>query len=62
MPFGIINGPSTFSRAIYLAMQDFIGDFVATYIDDTTVYSDNVENHLHQLRQVFSRLRQVKMN
>lgn len=43
-------------------MQDFIGDFVATYIDDITVYSDNVENHLHQLWQVFSRLRQVKMN
>lgn len=61
MPFGIVNGPSTFSRAIYLALHKFIGDFVTTYIDDITVYSEDTEAHLVHLRQVFKRLRQVQM-
>jgi hypothetical protein len=61
MPFGIINGPSTFSRAIYLAIQRFIGQFVATYVDDITIYSEGQEVHLDHLRQVFARLREVNM-
>lgn len=37
MPFGIVNGPSTFARAIYWAMEPFLGDFLSTYIDDITI-------------------------
>jgi hypothetical protein len=61
MPFGITNGSSAFSRAIYLALNEFVGDFVSTYIDDITVYSKNVEEHLVHLRRVFERLREVNM-
>lgn len=61
MPFGIINGPSNFSRAIYLAMQRFVGYFVAIYIDDITAYSEDQEVHLNHLRQVFAHLMEVNM-
>jgi hypothetical protein len=39
MPFGIQNGPSTFCRAIYLALQDMLDSSVVAYIDDIVVHS-----------------------
>ena len=32
MPFGIVNGPAGFSRAIFLAMQEFIDDLLISMI------------------------------
>jgi hypothetical protein len=61
MPFGIKNETSTFSRAIYLALNESVGDFVSTYIDDITVYSEEMHSHLTHLRKVFERMRQVQM-
>ena len=61
MPFGIVNGPSTFARAIYLAMQEFLGEFVSTYIDDITIYSKTFEEHLIHVEKVLHRLREVNM-
>ena len=61
MPFGITNGPSTFARAIYLAMQEFLSQFVSTYIDDITIYSKSFEKHLEHLEKVLNRLRDVRM-
>lgn len=61
MPFGIVNGPSCFSLAIYLAMHDFIDSFVTTYIDDITVYSKSFEEHLSHIRRVLTRIREVNM-
>ncbi|KAG1036469.1 hypothetical protein G6F43_013045 [Rhizopus delemar] len=61
LPFGVVNGPACFSRAIYLAMQNYIGSFVSTYIDDITVYSKTFEEHLVHLEKVLIRLREVNM-
>lgn len=61
LPFGVVNGPACFSRAIYLAMQEFLGSFVSTYIDDITVYSKAFEDHLVHLERVLQRLREVNM-
>lgn len=61
MPFGIVNGPATFSRAIYLAMQGYLNQFVTTYIDDITVYSPNLEEHIKHLELVLQRIREVNM-
>ncbi|KAG0913975.1 hypothetical protein G6F57_011256 [Rhizopus arrhizus] len=61
MPFGIVNGPATFSRAIYLAMQGYLNEFVSTYIDDITVYSHELEEHFEHLSLVMQRLREVNM-
>lgn len=61
MPFGIVNGPVTFSRAIYMAFQGYLDGFVSTYIDDITVYSQDWESHLVHLKKVLQRLREVQM-
>ncbi|KAG0736676.1 hypothetical protein G6F23_010807 [Rhizopus arrhizus] len=61
MPFGIVNGPATFSRAIYLAMQGFLNEFVSTYIDDITVFSASFEDHLSHLEKVLQRFQEVSM-
>ncbi|EIE75605.1 hypothetical protein G6F46_013041 [Rhizopus delemar] len=61
LPFGVVNGPACFSRAIYLAMQNYIGSFASTYIDDITVYSKTFEEHLVHLEKVLIRLREVNM-
>lgn len=61
MPFGVKNGPACFSRAIYLAMQEFLGVCVTTYIDDATVYSRSFEEHLVHLEKVLQRFREVNM-
>ncbi|KAG1145640.1 hypothetical protein G6F37_012113 [Rhizopus arrhizus] len=61
MPFGIVNGPATFSRAIYLAMQSFLNEFVSTYIDDITVFSASFEDHLSHLEKVLQRFQEVSM-
>ncbi|KAG1043777.1 hypothetical protein G6F43_011580 [Rhizopus delemar] len=61
LPFGVVNGPACFSRAIYLAMQEFLGSFVSTYIDDITVYSKSFEDHLVHLERVLQRSREVSM-
>ena len=44
MPFGVRNVPSTFSRAIHLALRDF--NLCTTYIDDNQVYSNTYQDHL----------------
>lgn len=43
MPFGIKNGPTAFARAIFMAMERFIPESMATYIDDLTVSSGSFE-------------------
>lgn len=61
LPFGVVNGPSTFSRAIYMAMQGFLHDFVSTYIDDITIYSQDWDTHLTHIEAVLKRLKEVCM-
>lgn len=61
LPFGVVNGPACFSRAIYLAMQEYLGSFVSTYIDDITVYSKGFKDHLVHIEKVLLRLREVNM-
>ncbi|KAG1135472.1 hypothetical protein G6F38_012775 [Rhizopus arrhizus] len=56
MPFGIVNDPATFSRAIYLAMQRYLNEFASTYIDDITVFSASFEDHVSHFEKVLQRL------
>ena len=62
LPFGVKNGTRGFSRI----MSNILGDlkFVEIYLDDITVHSKNIRQHLIDLRKVFKRLRKfgVKLN
>ena len=53
MPFGLVNAPSTFQRAMSFALRG-CEEFTAVYIDDVLIFSKNREEHLCHLRQVFT--------
>ena len=45
MPFGLVNAPSTFQRAMSYALRG-CEDFTAVYIDDVLIFSETPEDHL----------------
>ena len=57
MPFGLVNAPATFQRAMSFALRDCAG-FAIVYIDDILVYSKNRQQHLEHLGKVFQCLQQ----
>ena len=52
MPFGVCNGLATFQRLMLHALRGF-GEFCNVYIDDMTVFSSSVDEHLEHLCRVF---------
>ena len=46
MPFGLINVGATFQREMDIAFWGLIGHSVVFYLDDVTVFSKNIENHV----------------
>lgn len=57
-PFGLKNGPSLFQRTIHNLFADLIktGE-VIHFLDDILVPSENIQDHLKTLAEVFRRLR-----
>ena len=55
MPFGLVNAPSTFQRAMSFALRG-CENFTAIYIDDVLIFSRTEEEHLEHLSQVFQKL------
>ncbi|KAK4386124.1 Transposon Tf2-12 polyprotein [Sesamum angolense] len=64
MPFGLKNADATYQRAMQKIFDDMLHKNVECYVDDLVVKSKKRENHFHDLRKVFKRLRryQLKMN
>ena len=52
MPFGVKNGPATYSRLIETAVQKLPPGFTLSYLDDLIIYSPDYASHLQHLRQV----------
>ena len=59
LPFGLSNGPAVFSAVMRNIFGDL--DFVKVYIDDITIHSKNLEQHLLHLEIVFKRLNEMKI-
>ena len=61
MPFGLCNVPATFQWL----MQNCLGKlnliYCLIYLDDLIIFSQTVEEHLHQLRVVFQWLREYNL-
>ena len=53
MPFGLVNAPATFQRAMSFALRG-CEDCAIVYIDDILIYSDSREDHLCHLDRVFA--------
>ena len=57
MPFGLVNAPSTFQRAMSVALRG-CEEFSVVYIDDILVFSETREQHLLHLKRVFAALQE----
>ena len=58
LPFGLCNAPSTFARVMELTLKGMHWKSVLVFIDDICVLGRSEQDHLNNLREVFSRFRQ----
>jgi hypothetical protein len=57
MTFGLKNVGATYQMAMNLIFHDLLGIILEIYIDDVIVKSDNMNNHLADLRLALERMR-----
>ena len=57
MPFGLCNAPATFQRLMESILHGLIGRSCMVYLNDVLVLGKTVEEHISNLRKVWSRLR-----
>lgn len=51
MPFGSVNVPATFVRMTTALLEGIKN--VATYIDDMCIHTDNFDDHISTMAEVF---------
>ncbi len=61
MPYGLANSPSVFQGYMNKVFRDFLHRFVIVYIDDILIYSRNLAEHRHHMKQVLQKLRQHRL-
>ena len=61
MPFGLCNAPATFQRLMNKVFADNIGKFIAVYLDDILIFSQNMDEHWKHLRWALEQLRKAKL-
>ena len=59
VPFGIATGAQVLTRLLDQVFSDIKFKYVFHYLDDLVIYSDSFDEHLHHLREVFTRLRKA---
>ena len=59
LPFGLRNAPASFQCIMDSVLGDLIGNHCLVYLDDILIFSDNAEEHIRHIQQVFERLRQA---
>uniref|UniRef100_A0A0G4H824 Reverse transcriptase domain-containing protein n=1 Tax=Chromera velia CCMP2878 TaxID=1169474 RepID=A0A0G4H824_9ALVE len=53
MPFGLMNAPAIFQRAMSMVLAALLRDIALVYVDDVIVFSRGHQQHLQDLREVF---------
>lgn len=57
MPFGLRNAPSVFQRFVNRIFSDMVrSDKIIIYLDDIMIATENIEDHLRIIKEVFERL------
>ena len=59
MPFGLCNAPATFQRLMENVLAGLACDKCLVYLDDILVIGQSLDEHLSNLREVFSRLQRA---
>ena len=59
MPFGLANGPSTYSRLVQKVLQHIPPEEALAYLDDTCVHSKNVSHHLNIIEKMLVAFRKA---
>ncbi|XP_052203123.1 uncharacterized protein LOC127808589 [Diospyros lotus] len=57
MPFGLKNVGATYQRLVNMMFNDVIGRTMEVYVDDMLVKSQQVDDHVHNLEEMFQILR-----
>jgi hypothetical protein len=61
MPEGLKNAGSTFSRLTKTLLENQVGRNIFTYVDDIVVASKNKEDHLADLAETFTNMRDARL-
>src|SRR3954453_2227418 len=59
MPFDLRNAPGTYQHLMNYILQDYIGKFIAVYLDDIIIYSKTFEQHIDHVKLIFKALRKA---
>ena len=61
MPFGLCNRPATFQRWINRTLERFIDRCWIVYLDDVLIFSNNIEQHKQNVRNIINSIYQSGM-
>ena len=61
MPFGVTNALAAFMDLMNRVFKPYLDEFVAVFIDNILIYSENAEAHENHLRLILQTLREKKL-
>ncbi len=56
MPFGLVNAPETFQRALDVILSKYKWKTCLVYIDDVVIFSDTEEQHIARVDEILQTL------
>ena len=61
-PFGLSNSPAVFMKLMNRIFHDMTDRKLIFYVDDILIYSDNLDDHLKDIAEVFNRLKNNQLH
>jgi len=58
MPFWLVKAPATFQTMMNKILREFCDHWVVIYLDNSLIYTENMDNHIKLVHNVLDRLKQ----